>query len=69
VEVTLRQDPKRTDGPEHAALDAVDRVDAVAIADAPTVTSAREVEILREGFTSGLAGTLTINDELSTHQP
>ena len=45
VEVALGHNPKRADGPEHAALGAVDLVDAVALSDRPTLASAREVEI------------------------
>jgi hypothetical protein len=51
VEVTLRHDSKRTDRPEHAALDPVDLVDAFAIADGSTLTVPREVQILREDVT------------------
>ena len=48
VQIALGHDPKRADGRQRAALVAVDLVDAVALANRPTLASARQVEILRE---------------------
>jgi hypothetical protein len=45
VEIAFGYDPKRADGPEHAALGCVDLVDAVALSDRLPLASTREVEI------------------------
>jgi hypothetical protein len=48
VEIALRYNPKRADGPEHPALDSVDLVDVVALSDRPTLASTWQVEISGE---------------------
>lgn len=48
VEIALGDDSERADGGEHPAFGAVDLVHAVAFSHRPALTSAREVEVLRE---------------------
>lgn len=51
VQVALRHDPKRADRPQHAAFAAIDLVDAIALANRSALTSAWQVDILREHVT------------------
>lgn len=48
VEIALGHNPKGANGPQHAALSAVNLVDAVAVPHWPAHRSARQVEILGE---------------------
>ena len=48
VEIAFGDDAERADGRQRAALGAVDPVDAVALADRPTLAAARQIEVLRE---------------------
>ena len=48
MEIALGHDAKGTDGGEYAAFSAVDLVHAIAVSYRAALTSARQVEILRE---------------------
>ena len=48
MKIPLGDHTKGADGCQRAALDAVDRVDAIALAHWSPITSAREIEISRE---------------------
>jgi hypothetical protein len=51
VEIALGHDAKGADGGKHPAFGAVDLVDAIALSHRPTLTGARQVNILREHVT------------------
>jgi hypothetical protein len=48
LEIPLRDDAKRADGGEHPAFSAVDLVHAIAFSNRPTVTPARQGQVVHE---------------------
>jgi hypothetical protein len=58
AQIALGHDPNSADGGEHAAFGAVDLVHAIAVSDRTALTSARQVEVLREHVTLVAIGTM-----------